>query len=204
MRASIRWACLIVGTLGLSAPALGQGKPDERVKGVKLNRVKPNRGSKGRAKAEMKARARNVGEVAPENKGKVDEIKAKVEAKKADKGNKGDKGKPKPNEARGPDTAKSDGAPDVNEGWKGRRRAQQAKANKLLRKGGDDISPAVIQQQRRHAKRVAKLERIRALATDKGDDKTATRAQKLLEKETERFEAWIARRAAKGAKEAAK
>jgi hypothetical protein len=44
---------------------------------------------------------------------------------------------------------------------------------------------------RQHAERVAKLERIRSLASDAKDTATVDRASKLLEKENARYEKWI-------------
>jgi hypothetical protein len=48
-----------------------------------------------------------------------------------------------------------------------------------------------------HAERVAKLERIRALALDAKDSATADRANKLLEKENTRYEKWVSTLGAK-------
>ena len=42
-----------------------------------------------------------------------------------------------------------------------------------------------------HAERIAKLERIRALALDAKDNATVDRANKLLEKENARYEKWM-------------
>jgi hypothetical protein len=44
---------------------------------------------------------------------------------------------------------------------------------------------------RQHAERVAKLERIRALALEAKDNATVDRANKLLDKENARYEKWI-------------
>jgi hypothetical protein len=53
------------------------------------------------------------------------------------------------------------------------------------------------QDLRRHAQRVAKLERIKALALDAKDSATAERADKLLEKENARHEKWMSSLSAK-------
>jgi hypothetical protein len=53
------------------------------------------------------------------------------------------------------------------------------------------ITEGVRQDLRQHAERVAKLERIRALALDAKDSATVDRATKLLEKENARYEKWM-------------
>lgn len=53
------------------------------------------------------------------------------------------------------------------------------------------MTDALKQDLRHHAERVAKLERIRALALEAKDTATAERASKLLEKENARYEKWV-------------
>ena len=59
------------------------------------------------------------------------------------------------------------------------------------------LTDAMKQDLRQHAERVAKLERIRALALDAKDVVTADRANKLLDKENARYEKWIGSLSAK-------
>lgn len=176
----------LLGALGLASPATAQDEPDKRGKKMRPRDLKP--ASKGRAKAMMKARARDVGEVAsPEQ---VEQVKAAVEARKAADAERG-KGKGK---ARGEGKGKGKGAPEAK---KARAAEQRAKAKaELGEKLAGKWTPAVIAQQKRHAKRMAKLARIREIAAQKGDEKTLERVAKLKKREEDRHHAWVEKMAA--------
>jgi hypothetical protein len=54
------------------------------------------------------------------------------------------------------------------------------------------VSDSIRDQLRVHAQRVAKLERIKAVALEAKDKDSADRAAKLLDKETARYQKWMA------------
>jgi hypothetical protein len=54
------------------------------------------------------------------------------------------------------------------------------------------MDAAMKQELRRHAQRVARIERIKALALELKDKEVIERANKLLEKETARHQKWMA------------
>jgi hypothetical protein len=54
------------------------------------------------------------------------------------------------------------------------------------------LTEAMKQELRRHAQRVARIERIKAVAVEQKDKDTADRADKLLDKENTRHDKWLA------------
>ncbi len=67
---------------------------------------------------------------------------------------------------------------------------QKAKLAALLKTAPDD---AIRQELRRHAERVARLERIKTVASEAKDNDSAERANKLLAKENERHDKWMSK-----------
>jgi hypothetical protein len=78
---------------------------------------------------------------------------------------------------------------------KGQRQLLRKRVEELMR--GRGMDPALKQELLRHAKRVARLERARAVAEDKKDAEQAARAEELLKRETARHDGWVAAFAAK-------
>ena len=105
----------------------------------------------------------------------------KADDKKAD--DKGDKDKGKSAEDR--------------EARKAKQHEAQKEKLKALLKG--PMSEATKQEIRRHAERVARLERIKSVATDVKDTATADKATALLTKENERHDKWMGKHASEGA-----
>lgn len=68
---------------------------------------------------------------------------------------------------------------------------QKAKLSTLLKTAPDD---ALKQELRRHAERIARLDRIKVLAGEAKDTESAEKANKLLAKENERHEKWMSPR----------
>jgi hypothetical protein len=99
---------------------------------------------------------------------------------------KGDKAAPdsKDAKAKGADVA-ADRASRV----KAQHEAEAAQLRAVLH---GPMTDALKQELRHHAQRVAKLERIRNVATEAKDTATVTRATKLLDKENARYEKWLA------------
>jgi hypothetical protein len=67
--------------------------------------------------------------------------------------------------------------------------AERAKILAVLR---GPMPEAMKQELQRHARRAARLERIKALATDAKDTDALTRVTKLIDKENARHDKWIA------------
>lgn len=65
------------------------------------------------------------------------------------------------------------------------------------------MTEAMRQELRRHAQRVARIERIKSLAVEQKDKDTTERADKLLAKENERHDKWMAQATKAGATPAA-
>jgi hypothetical protein len=76
---------------------------------------------------------------------------------------------------------------------KAQHEAERKKLEGILHGPMDD---SMREEIRRHARRVARLERIKALATDAKDKDTVDRASKLLGKEDARHEKWMTHAAA--------
>lgn len=193
MKTTILGAIALGLTLGLSAPAAAQNKPDERVKGIKMKRVRPT-GSENVRGAKMKPAGGVI-----------------------DKKSKGKKGKGKPDGVGEQGKAHEDAAHAKGKGkgkamsaeeraaWQARARTQRTKAKARLQEHGKGtVDAAVAAQQKRHAKRVAQLERIREVAKEKGDSQTVERADALLTKENLRFDGWLKKMSDKKAGEADK
>jgi hypothetical protein len=71
--------------------------------------------------------------------------------------------------------------------------AERAKLTAILHAPMDDAMRAEL---KRHGRRIARLERIKALATEAKDTAIADRASKLLEKENARHDKWLTAAAA--------
>jgi hypothetical protein len=104
-----------------------------------------------------------------------------VPAAKADPTAKTDKPDPAANKT--PDPAQ-----DREARMKAQRESQRAQLKTLLREAPTE---AVRQELRRHAERVARLERIRAVAIQQKDNDVVERVTKLLDKETARHQKWL-------------
>ena len=61
------------------------------------------------------------------------------------------------------------------------------------------MQQAFKQELERHARRIARLERIHAVAAEAADGASLDRAEKLIDKENERHERWPSTYAEKGA-----
>jgi len=73
---------------------------------------------------------------------------------------------------------------------KGQRQVLRTQVEELLH--GRGMDPGLKQELLLHAKRVARLERARAVATDKKDTEQTQRAEVLLKEETTRHDGWMA------------
>jgi hypothetical protein len=125
------------------------------------------------AKANAVAQAHDTpGKQKPEDKGKTDV-------------------KPDPNGAKPDDATKT--SADRAARAKAQHDEQRAKLVSILHHPMDQ---ATREELKRHARRVARLERIKTLATDAKDDDSAQRAAKLLEKENARHDKWLTTAAA--------
>jgi len=71
--------------------------------------------------------------------------------------------------------------------------AQKIKLNAVLKGPADE---ALKEELRRHAERVARIERIKSVATDAKDADSGARATKLLAKENARHDKWMEKRSA--------
>ncbi len=134
-----------------------------------------------------KASANHGGKADTKAEAKVEKAEAKVEktaAGLADKTDKKEEAKPSDRAAR----------------RAAQHEAQKEKLRGMLKAPMDE---AQKQELRRHAERVAKLERIKALAVESKDKDIAEKAGKLLEKETARHEKFLATAAKVEAKTAA-
>jgi hypothetical protein len=67
-----------------------------------------------------------------------------------------------------------------------------ARAKVIIALKGQPMREAMKQELRRHAQRVARLERIKQLAMDNNDQASIERVSKLVAKEQERHDKWIA------------
>jgi hypothetical protein len=72
---------------------------------------------------------------------------------------------------------------------KAERDALKVKVKAALK--GQPMSEAMKQELKRHARRVARIERAKAVAQDEKDDASVARADKLLEKEKARHDKWM-------------
>lgn len=126
---------------------------------------------------------------------KKPEAKGKDEAKKAD-----EKGEKK--DDKGDDKDKKDDKAEKNEGPKSDKAAVKAKAKedrdalkaKLGKKLAGKPAPAALKEElKRHARRLARLERIEALAKDEKDEDAEARVKKLIDKENARHDKFMAK-----------
>jgi len=103
----------------------------------------------------------------------------------------------KGNEKKADDKAKADdkGKPSVED--RGAKKAKEHEALKERLKAKLKTAPddAMKQEIRHHAERIAKLERIKAVATTEKDTATADKATTLLTKENDRHDKWMDRHA---------
>ncbi len=112
----------------------------------------------------------------------------KKEEKKAD--TKADDNKAKAAENKGADKPDMKAGGDREARKNAEHAAQKAKLATMLKSPPDD---ALRQELRRHAERTARLERIKALATEAKDNESVEKANKLLEKENARHEKWMSK-----------
>ena len=73
----------------------------------------------------------------------------------------------------------------------------RGRASKALK--GQPMQQAFKQELERHARRIARLERIQAVAAEAGDAASLDRAEKLVDKENERHQRWMSKYEEKGA-----
>lgn len=71
--------------------------------------------------------------------------------------------------------------------------AQREKLKSMLKGPLDD---ATKQELRRHAERIARLDRVEAVAMEAKDNDTVERAKKLIEKENDRHDKWMSKHVA--------
>jgi hypothetical protein len=90
------------------------------------------------------------------------------------------------------------GDPAAKAAERAERRTNQHKAerDRLRPVMHGPIDDSLKGEMRRHAQRVARIERIKSLATDANDKDTTDRAAKLLDKESARHDKWMANYAA--------
>jgi hypothetical protein len=69
------------------------------------------------------------------------------------------------------------------------REALRPEVEKALK--GSPMSEAMKRELERHARRMARIDRVKAVATEAKDDPSAERAAKLAERETARHSAWM-------------
>jgi hypothetical protein len=136
------------------------------------------------------AQSPNAAPAAKANADKKDEKKADKPADKAEKaGDKADdKAKGADNKAGDMKDSKAGGDRDARKNAE--HAAQKAKLAAMLKGPPDE---ALRQELRRHAERTARLERIKAVATEAKDTDTVAKATKLLEKENARHEKWMSK-----------
>lgn len=211
----LRSIVMAVATLSLSLPAvtaLAWDQPADagpRGAGARKGKEKPGEATgKG-----DKGKPGDTGKGKPGDKGE--------HAAGANQGKPGDKGKPEHAGKDAPGQAGEGGAVGapvegdaderVNRGRQqaSERRARRAERAKKLRdeaRGkasralkGQPMEKAFQQELERHARRVARLERIHAVAAEAGDGDSIERAEKLIDKEKERHERWMSTYAEKGA-----
>ncbi len=165
-------------------------------------------GARGKDKAqEVKKRANEAKaargpERAEKGKSRAAEAKAERGPDRAEKG----KGKAKADDdgprlgAEAPEASKRAAGPEARaaraDASRRRAEAERVEAKRALgplaERGA--MTPDVRAEQKRHAKRVAKLTRVRELAAAKGNKKALARVEKLEAKEADRHQAWIAKK----------
>jgi hypothetical protein len=127
------------------------------------------------AKANAAPQAQDApGKQKPEDKGKTTDVKA--DSNKTDTAKDG-----KDND---PSKASADRATRV----KSQHDAERAKLSSLVH---GPMNQAMKEELQRHARRMARLERIKSLATESKDKDVVDRASKLIDKETTRHDKWI-------------
>jgi uncharacterized low-complexity protein len=119
-----------------------------------------------------------------EAEGKKGDGKGDKKEEKQDDGKKDEEKKPK---GEGPKADKA----AVKGKAKEEREALKAKLGKTLK--GKPAPVALKEELKRHARRIARLERIAAIAKDEKDDAVAGRVTKLVEKENARSAKWMAK-----------
>ncbi len=89
--------------------------------------------------------------------------------------------------------------------WKETRKAKAKEVRAEVKKKveaalkGKPMATAMREELQRHARRLARLDRAKSVATDAKDTDTATRVDKLIEKENARHDKWMAGYDAKAA-----
>lgn len=173
MRSFPQTAALIALALAIASPAFAEPpkKPDDSAaktadKAVKAADKAGDKAGDKAAKAGEKADDKAKGDKPKDDKAKDDKAddKAKGEGPKSDKA-------------------------EVKKKAKEDRDALKAKVEKKL--AGKPAPAALKQELKRHARRLARLERIQALATDAKDDDALARVKKLIDKENERHDKWM-------------
>jgi len=187
-------AGLICLGLAIALPVVAQDKPVKRPKVMReLKGIKKNKGLrplKARARDGMKALERDA-QAAEQDaqrpaKGLKRELKERRDADRAahDRRTKLKK--------RGPKSAAQMRGLDGKAARKKRAAMQRIKVKEHMRKyRKGPITAPIIERQRRHAKRMAKLNRIRELATANKDTKALERLDKLQGLEEAQHHKWL-------------
>lgn len=165
---SVKWGAAIVMALAVTSPALA-------------DQPKPPAAAKAEAKADKAADKAKEGEGKAADKADKAADKAKEGKDKADGGKDDDKAA---------EPAKSD-KDAVKKKAKEDRDELKGKVQKALK--GKAMHPSLKEELKRHARRLARLERIQAVATASKDDDTIDRVKKLIEKENARHEKWMSK-----------
>ena len=127
--------------------------------------------------------------------------KAADKGEKADKGDKGDKAadkdkdKDKAADKKGAAGTEADKAKSADERAARKLKEHDAQREKLKTVLKAPMDEAMKQELRRHAERIARLERIKSVAEQEKDTATVTKVTSLIAKEDERSERWISKHA---------
>ena len=144
------------------------------------------------ASPEGKANAAKEAQKAADKPGdKAADKKAEKAADKAEK--KADKAAEKADEKADKAEGKAKAADD-RAARRAKQHEEQREKLKSMLKGPPD--EAIKQELRRHAERIARLERIKTVATEAKDNDTVDRATKLIAKENDRHDKWMAKHVA--------
>jgi hypothetical protein len=132
-------------------------------------------------KSNTAAKVENKADKAKDKIDKADKAKDKID-------DKADKAKDKIDDKAEPPKVDKEA---VKKKAKEERDELKGKVQKALK--GKPMHAALKQELRRHAQRLARLERIQELAKAGKDDDTADKAKKLIEKENDRHEKWMSK-----------
>ena len=165
--------------------ARGAGKEDGKAAAARKGAGEARKGA-GEARKEAGEARKEAGEA----RGKAAEARARAEAARGRAGAARDEAG-QARDARGGDGVRG----RADRGSRPQQRAEaQARWRKVL--GDRPASPELVQRERRHAERLARLDRIEGIAIEKGDEETLARLRALRDKQEARHQAWLERKAA--------